>query len=283
MKRTRRGLTLVEVLIVMGVLVLLVGLLLPGVQLARGSARRVECRNSLKQLGLAIHNYHETFNTIPPGWISSNSFGWYTFIIPQIDSNPYYNRLDFNSSWQLDNRTPQTIFPICRCPEDPGSVTIGPPEFPVFAGRSNYAAVSGATLITNKTVVATETHGPFGENSKRNFRVFTDGLAYTFLVGERKSSGGFPPNSGGDGIWVGVRNNDTQQGQAFAIGDCNSGNLPNAQGANASPVSGFSSYHAGGVQFLIADGSVRFISDKIESSTYANLSTIDDGNKLGEF
>src|SRR5262249_54587949 len=97
-----------------------------------------------------------------------------------------------------------------------------------------------------------------------------------------------PKEPGGDTIWVGVRDNNTQQGQALVIGDCSSTNLPNSLGGSATAKSGgnltgFNSFHTGGTNFLLGDGSVRFISNNIDPVTYSNLATIDDGTIIADF
>jgi len=296
MKQTRRAFTLIELLVVIAIIAVLIALLLPAVQQAREAARRSQCKNSLKQIGLALHNYHDTYNTIPPGWIASNLFGWSTFILPQMEQSTLYNKLNFNIAWTLDGTNPQSILPIFRCPSDTGLVSIvgnassGIPLTTI--GRSNYPGVSGNLLIATGSVITVGVSGgSFGENSKHNFRDFSDGLSNSILVGERRATGGptagFQANPGLDTAWVGIIADTNQTGQALVIGDCNSGNLPNytsfTSGAGTGQNTCYSSLHTGGAQFLLGDGSVRFISNNIANLTYANLSTINDGAILGDF
>src|SRR4249920_1165294 len=92
-KRNIRGFTLIELLVVIAIIAVLVALLLPAVQQAREAARRASCKSNLKQIGLALHNYHETANTMPPGWIGGNRWGWAVMILPQIDQAPLYSTL----------------------------------------------------------------------------------------------------------------------------------------------------------------------------------------------
>ncbi len=169
-KKMRRGFTLIELLVVIAIIAVLIALLLPAVQQAREAARRTQCKNNLKQLGLALHNYHDiTVNTFPPGYISVNQagnlsgWGWMGMILPQIDSAPLYNLLtstttvpNFNSGlFALTTAGPtlQTVSsPITafRCPSDVGSTIVGVSTIagtPVSAttqfGRSTYVGVVG--------------------------------------------------------------------------------------------------------------------------------------------
>src|SRR6201996_1630152 len=100
MSRLRRskGFTLIELLVVIAIIAVLIALLLPAVEQAREAARRTQCKNNLKQMGLALHNYHDTNNTFPPGWIGQSTaaysgFGWNTMLLPSIDQGPLYNSL----------------------------------------------------------------------------------------------------------------------------------------------------------------------------------------------
>jgi len=308
MKQTRRAFTLIELLVVIAIIAVLIALLLPAVQQAREAARRSQCKNSLKQIGLAIHNYHETFNTIPPGWIDAagsaggngNSlFGWTAFLLPQIDQSALYNKLNFLQAWSLDQTNPVNTLPVFRCPSDTGSITTSAGGS-VNVGRSNYPGVAGITLtsyttvsnfpsgigITATPVTVANYNGTFGVNSKHNFRDFSDGLSNCILVGERRSSGGptaNPNNPGLDTVWVGITSADnvaptaTAPAQAAIIGDT----VEPLNSVNASNVAtGFSSLHTGGAQFLLGDGSVRFISNNVAALTYQQLSTIGDGLPL---
>src|SRR4051812_6730319 len=96
-KTFKRGFTLIELLVVIAIIAVLIALLLPAVQQAREAARRSQCKNNLKQIGLALHNYHDTANTLPPGWIgdptgsnAGNRWGWGTMILPYLDQAPLY-------------------------------------------------------------------------------------------------------------------------------------------------------------------------------------------------
>ncbi len=174
----RRAFTLIELLVVIAIIAVLIALLLPAVQQARESARRTQCKNQLKQLGLALHNYHDTFiTTLPPGYIYSNAgggalnngWGWGTMILPYIDQAPLYNA--FTASTAIPSisngliASTGTVFPAPgsvesviasqRCPSDPGIATVanaaGGGAFArngnsASLGRTNYLGVAGAVF-----------------------------------------------------------------------------------------------------------------------------------------
>jgi prepilin-type N-terminal cleavage/methylation domain-containing protein/prepilin-type processing-associated H-X9-DG protein len=295
-----RGFTLIELLVVIAIIAVLVALLLPAIQQAREAARRSQCKNNLKQFGLALHNYHEMCNTLPPGWIGGNRWGWATFILPELDQSALFNSLSKTSGMSLTGTSVlgfsavmpslimpnglQSVLPAFRCPSDNGlnvvtfplgngyTLATTPAANTTSFGRSNYAGVVGA--VVNLGIVPNVANGlgggAFSQNSKRGFNTFIDGLSNTFLVGERRTpsfvSNGF---SGGDTIWAGVGDEVSIQGIALTVGDCSFGNKLNLRSTTAPsltsniPYSGFSSLHTGGGHFLMGDGSVRFISENI--------------------
>ena len=159
--RKPRGFTLIELLVVIAIIAVLVALLLPAVQQAREAARRVQCKNNLKQLGLALHNYHDvTSNTFPPGYVNTNSdggWGWMSMLLPHLDQGPLYNMLgslstkpNFNTAFAtitpatVTPHTVQTIIKAFRCPSDGGPDLTAPNNNISFnCGRSNYVGVAG--------------------------------------------------------------------------------------------------------------------------------------------
>lgn len=170
MRTTRRtGMTLVEVIVAIIIVALLLAVLIPSIQSARESARRTQCKNNLKQLGLALHNYHDTFNTFPPGYVlGENSpylgWGWGVMITPYLDSSPYYGQvlglLGSGLQHEYAERVLNPATPIFKCPSSPATdflpharvVTTDVVEWQVTPGttdavetfsRTNYFGVAG--------------------------------------------------------------------------------------------------------------------------------------------
>jgi prepilin-type N-terminal cleavage/methylation domain-containing protein len=300
-----RGFTLIELLVVIAIIAVLVALILPAVQQAREAARRSQCRNNLKQIGLALHNYHGVQNALPLGYggypftNQGNLWGWGTMILPQMDQVPLYDALSASpggtngfgvpktgfqavmTSPSPPNNLLQTSIPTYRCPSDNGTAIVTIPAGGLNGcmpgstssfGRSNYAGVLGATYGNNNGLLNGD--GSFYESSLRRFVHYRDGLSNTFLVGERRSpetvGGKF---TGGDAIWAGAADDNFPDWQGFSmhLGACDQASPLNMKtttapsAASGQPFIAFSSLHAGGAFFLMGDGSVRFISDSIAS------------------
>lgn len=294
----RRGFSLIELLVVGGIVAVLAALAPSAIQQAREAARKSTCRNNLKQIGLALHNYHDTFATFPPAWIAKTpaptekvGFGWQTFILPQIDQAPLYDRIDFDNPLpdaETVDSTGRKMFQlhlaVYRCPSDPTSIIN---SMRGNYGTSNYSANYGDNSVPRWTTgrrtvnwpgqidTPRKTNGIMYWNSKVRLRDMTDGPSNTFLAGERSVSSG-------SGIWPGVGANIFENDVAT---DCS-----HASRLNGGPTS-FSSAHADGANFLFGDGSVQFIDDGIDSQpntmgemgAYQRLSNRRDGNPLGEF
>ena len=206
------GFTLIELLVVIAIIAILIALLLPAVQQAREAARRSQCKNNLKQLGLALHNYHDIHRVFPSGVVdsnpatsspgdaanNSNGLAWGTMILPMIDQAPLFNQIGtqtggFTRSWQDANgdgtlgdaiAAAKTILPAFICPSDPmGGLNTDKGSF----GKSNYLgnAGRGAVQTTSTGAAAGAKNGMFFENSKRRFRDITDGTSNTFFITER--------------------------------------------------------------------------------------------------
>jgi prepilin-type N-terminal cleavage/methylation domain-containing protein len=284
-RQRQKAFTLIELLVVIAIIAVLIALLLPAVQQAREAARRMQCKGNLKQLGLALHNYHGSLNVFPmgmcgwPGTADGSLWGWGTMILPYLDQAALYNSLsiatggtspNFNqpaagfgaimNSFNPPSALLQTNLPIYRCPSDSGAnlVTIpagglnGSLRFSTFAyGRSNYPGVIGSTWVNVGGLMVS--NGAFAESSSVSMRDFTDGLSNTFLIGERRSPGVVNGRYvGGETIWAGA--NDDQgpaidwQGFAIHLGYCDQSNTLNLTSASAPGVSSDKPYTSFGSQ-----------------------------------
>ncbi|MCA9046851.1 MAG: DUF1559 domain-containing protein, partial [Planctomycetaceae bacterium] len=196
-----RGFTLIELLVVIAIIAVLIALLLPAVQQAREAARRSQCKNNLKQIGLALHNYHDTFTVFPPGYITRNinntamatmesgpGFAWGTMILPYIDQAPLYNHFDFNED-ATDHHNAEhgsEFLPVFACPSDPQ-----PNKFTVTdgggttyeLGSANYVGIFGYGSVT-MNAGQPQGDGLFYRNSRKGMRDVTDGTSNTIMVGE---------------------------------------------------------------------------------------------------
>lgn len=307
----RVGFTLIELLVVIAIIAILIALLLPAVQQAREAARRTQCRNNLKQLGLAMHNYHDIHLRLPPGAITSNWIGWGTMLLPSIEQTALHESIStnngFNQIWtnatnsggsyhvrDVVAKTPLAPF---RCPSDPmGGVNTHMYDY----GTSNYVANVGHLFEPTAAAADQKYAGPFLMNIAIPFAKFTDGLSNSVLLGERKTlgeTGTSQPNYFG-GVWIGpihaaAPNNVFPKGATNGWATINNGrylSLVTAPMRNDNyfinqPTMGqsFSSLHTGGAHFLLGDGAVRFISENVDRNLYRSLGAYADGEVLGEF
>jgi prepilin-type N-terminal cleavage/methylation domain-containing protein len=213
MHRAKRGFTLVELLVVIAIIGILVALLLPAVQAAREAARRMSCTNNLKQIGIALHNYHDTYKTFPPASVlygdnnnNKESWGWHVFILPYIEQQPLFDELTVNNrtlqsvlqngvngSMADAERLLQTAIDGYHCPSDE-HFDVVPRELRMFegsgnsskfeVGKSNYVAVMG--LYDDPVRNSDETNnGIFYNNSNVRIADISDGTSNTLMVGER--------------------------------------------------------------------------------------------------
>lgn len=212
MRHLHRGFTLIELLVVIAIIAILIALLLPAVQQAREAARRTQCRNNLKQIGLALHNYHDVYNMFPPGrvrnsyatpdaWYSGN-IAWLPRLLPYIDQAPLFNRIDWNLGQGTSgtdgnsgvngaspNGARRQIIPAFRCPSDPGNGLV--PWTDPLGNRVTGAAPDGSYASTNyagnvgrTTRLSTTPPGLFGQNTKIGIRDILDGTSNTLAVSE---------------------------------------------------------------------------------------------------
>lgn len=344
--RNRSGLTILDVVVSIVILLVLAALLLPSVRISGEAARRSQCKNNLKQIGLALCNYHDVHEAFPPGWIAadtpakSSGFGWGLQILPYIDQARLFERFDRHH--RLADKASgnlqliATTLTAYRCPSDSGAAAVQSPSGP-FLGATNYVGNFGVGIpSTYSTAVGSEAklvnteflQGMFGPNSNVRIQDVKDGMSNVVLVGERRllQDGVEWPIGKEDGpfnsYWAGIPNINTVSPLAIvatATGgriELNGEDDPLPEMGNLSAVAssegqqslpyfainknlrlgvtlsgknqnmvtaGFSSWHTGGCQMVLADGTVRFVSENIDPTIYTNLMRRSDGETLGEF
>lgn len=290
LKHTRRAFTLIELLVVIAIIAILIALLLPAVQQAREAARRSSCKNNMKQIGLAMHNYHDVHTSLPMGG-NNQLFSPFTAILPYLDQTNLQNLYDFDLYYtdpaNLDalNRTitvylcptmvlPRAV-PFLSCAERGGPTSYGA-STGIHDGRSGNpdGMFPGQNHASVKPTL---------------FRDVTDGLSNTIMCGEfnyrledylwssHSSSCPGDPAVQGTPRWGSHRWGGSYPGVALGHtgGDFNV-NLS----ANRST---WRSDHIGGAHFLLGDGAVRFVSENIDAGTLDALATKSGGEVIGEF
>lgn len=299
----RYGFTLIEVLVVMAIISVLAAILVPAVQYAREAARRTQCRNNIKQISLALHEYHTTFKVFPPGWIGvtdfqfdpngaethgANGLGWAAFCLPQIEQSaglllrkgaaPLLNyNVPITDPANVGARTVSLL--VHRCPSD-----IAPETFPVsLPGNvtmdfavSNYLGSFGSTdyhpcaasAISPTLQPACRGDGIFYLNSRTRIDDIRDGTSSTILIGERRSNKDSTLATPIYATWMGA-----PPGDAEAIGRI-LGATDYPPNDPARHYQAYSSWHPGGVNIALCDGSVQFINDGIDTKLYTGLATI---------
>ncbi|MCA9085648.1 MAG: DUF1559 domain-containing protein [Planctomycetaceae bacterium] len=337
MKTRNKGFTLIELLVVIAIIAILIALLLPAVQQAREAARRTQCKNNLKQFGLALHNYADTFSRFPAGYTDTvwgnapardGGWSWAARILPYIDQAPLFNSIDFNyhpygtvgtisDPNGNNNKACATIIPAFQCPSDvnPGKRPInatsagGTAEIAISSYCASSGAFDGQPCFQSGTAVDVNerNNGVMPTNGWLQFRDITDGTSNVLMVGEVTyiplvsgngsdrqfvlgsitTAGGPVCSNGGanaNGAWLHVRSTRKKMNGPLVGGDLHRA---------------FHSRHEGGAQFLMCDGSVRFISENIDHTgtnyvaspsnvngpygLYQRLSAIGDGQPIGEF
>lgn len=310
----RAGFTLVELLVVIAIIAILIALLLPAVQAAREAARRIQCSNHFKQVGVALHNYHSANNVLPPGvnmWRTSNSAGcgrkskrgcanprrgggdnngmaWGPFLFPYFELQNLHDRFNFSECYSSYTNWPLGAerIPLFVCPSDTQDHELVlccsnleqagmPPDHDL--AKTNMAAVHDSIEHMCLPALNRPTlngNGIFYADSQTRFAHITDGTSYTLAIGEVLG--------GGEGThrgihWIGWDTMGTQNGI-------------NGPGTRISEIltlnfnhrhhGGFASEHPGGCHFVLADGAVRFFSENINAATLAALTTRAEGEVI---
>ncbi len=349
----RRGFTLIELLVVIAIIAILIGLLLPAVQKVRSAAARMSCQNNLKQIGIAMHAYHDVKNYLPPGGAADQAptFGtgptggagwgssWMVYILPYVEQGNFFTNWQLFGSSGWGNGTDGSLLnnmvvKIYRCPSTTlpdiqtgltnptsnpgGNGTAMVPTYAAIAGavpglipgvsdtRSNSGG--GSTGCCSGGIIAS--NGVLFPNAQIKLTGISDGTSNTMLVSEQSdvltttSGQKVTWNASGPHGWaigagsIQVPPNYQPGGDARAMqmttirypinqktgwtptpGNCASQGVCDNTGQNIP----LNSTHTGGVNILLGDGSVRFISDSIPIATLAGLAVRDDGAPLGNY
>jgi prepilin-type N-terminal cleavage/methylation domain-containing protein/prepilin-type processing-associated H-X9-DG protein len=291
-RKAAKGFTLVELLVCIAIIAVLIGLLLPAVQRVREAANRLLCQNNLRQLGLALHNYHGTYRRFPPAYeaVGLNSGpGWGTLLLPYLEQEALGRQVPKGSPFWGGSRAVstavdggQTSLSIFRCPSDSGPI--------LNADQGNFAVSNyRATCGTNPTTIYTadaDMGGVMYQRSRVRIRDVIDGTSNTTVVGEgkydvpRRVSTG---NALSSGLWCGMSGTYPVPGVGNYVWV---DNVMWPTGGNPSWArdyvdEAFNSNHTDLVHFLFADGSVRGFSAQIDPTLRAQMGVRNDGRPLG--
>jgi prepilin-type N-terminal cleavage/methylation domain-containing protein len=276
----RKAFTLIELLVVIAIIAVLIALLLPAVQQAREAARRSQCKNNMKQIGIGLHNYHDTFSCLPPDKVNpsngctSGSWdncpgNWAILLLPYIDQAPAYNLLNFGAAYNSGTNMqvfagPYSVF---LCPSNPIQTT--PTGVGGWGGSCmmHYHAVNGignfgpSGMANLGPECNNGADGMFFMNSHTNFRDVTDGLSNTAMVAEAR---GYLPTNLTTGLLT------PTDGRGLRISAITQfGTPPN--GSNRWFAA--SSFHIGGLHVVSGDGGVHFVSQNVSNTVWQAMAT----------
>jgi len=295
-KPQRRAFTLIELLVVIAILAILIALLVPAVQKVREAAARTQCVNNLKQIGLALHSYHDRNRSLPPGYVSKDKadgtdggpgWGWGTFLLDDLEQGSLLRQINLSSGIHMAPAAARTqVLSVYLCPSDPSrnAVTVSNNANATIAdvAPSTYVAAFGyGTIAAQQNAIG---DGAFYRNSRTRFADIQDGLSNTLFVGERGSNLA-------RATWTGSVSNGVvpaaptglSSGQAPALilghtGESAAIYLPNG----FQSVAGFSSFHSGVMQCVLGDGSARPVRSSVAAPTWKALGSRAGGEVIAD-
>lgn len=310
--RRQRAFTLIELLVVIAIIAILVALLLPAVQQAREAARRSQCKNHLKQLGLALHNYADAHQVFCPGaiatvgttasnWCTSSPVNrerapWTVLLLPYLEQAALYDQFNVREDFTTWNNIYQGSVQnqaawalpapsFYKCPSDPVSGAE-----PV---TSNYRGVQGGFQSSSSYCGTTSrrfyTNGLLYVNSKIGFRDIVDGTSNVLMIGESHYNTTTANSSNGYYVgWASTPNLNSSNRNPINITAADGGinaapENPLSTDPRNSQSHNFGSFHPGGCHFALADGSVHFLSQNMDINTFRSLGIRNDGAPLGSW
>ena len=291
-----RGFTLIELLVVIAIIAVLIALLLPAVQQAREAARRTQCKNNMKQFGLAIHNYHDVFTTFPVGGFYQGAnigtgMSWHVGILPYMDQAPMYNQFNFNVIGYTDANNLALALkspPGFYCPSGRqdktgnggenanGQATNSVHYYGVMGPKGN----NPKTGLPYSSLANPSGHGGFStqglmeRNAHRRMADVIDGTSNTIAVGEISWL-----NANCYRVWIRGCDGSACGSVKNVLNGINT--TPYNNSNNFNDVS-FGSQHVGGAHFLNADGSVNFTSQNIDMNVYLSISSVNGGEPVSQ-
>ncbi|WP_020470786.1 DUF1559 domain-containing protein [Zavarzinella formosa] len=296
-RRSRHAFTLIELLVVIAIIAILIGLLLPAVQKIREAANRMKCSNNLKQAGLGLQNFHDTQGKLPPaynynGTTDISEATWLYFLLPYVEQDNLYKTgnlaQNFGSLPNQNSTISAAMLPGYSCPSDiPGNLALG------YYGKGNYAANGGIGPMTSNftnAAASITTPGVFTINTQISLTDITDGTTNTAMASELRKVNGddfrgvmhYPEGP----IYQHNRTPNTSTPDDFRAGSCISTPQVPCYGAytaynNRAVIMSARSNHTGGVNVVLCDGSVRFVTNRVSQSTWQALGTISNGEVPG--
>jgi prepilin-type N-terminal cleavage/methylation domain-containing protein len=324
--RSRRGFTLIELLVVIAIIAILIALLLPAVQQAREAARRTACKNNMHQMGIALHNYHDTFGVFPAACFKvllqdagSDTYNrqatlWGAMLLPYLDQAPMFNSMKWGSYPVIWDNGPnlaarQTSLSAFRCasaPEQNGYTQLDKDGNPTRDGitigqniaPSNYGLVASSVIgnpadtggratwgnnrIDDTNPLDSRYNGTFVQNVSNGSRTILDGMSNTVAMGERwRSAKTDNPGNTRFRAYFTLGTPDAQNQHACFVGSI--GTTLNSPLETEYGFAGFHSPHEGGVQFLLCDGAVRFVSENIDNGVRLALGSCKGNDIVAEF
>lgn len=307
MNQRKRGFTLIELLVVIAIIAILISLLLPAVQQAREAARRSSCKNNLKQIGLALHNYHEAYSSFPPGGVTLGSccstksgINWAIAILPYLDQATLFEKYDSNAFNEdpSNQEVREQNMVVYNCPSDKNAGKLMQPESGPGSGVNyrlgSYRAVSGKTDTSGWMDNADGSALPsnwrgvlhsIGTNgfTVEKFNTITDGTSNTIVIAEYHTK--TRPRRGS--FWAYTYTSYSQSSftaqRRTLIPDYDRCVAIGGTGGSNACKRGWGSMHVGGMQVLLADGSSRFMSENIDLGIFQSLGTPEGEEIIGEW